>query len=86
MKLREADTFTQLIMSDDWHSANGEYDHKEDEKFFVIEYNHPAKKVTVYDFNGVISTYDWKGTKDSMTNRFRTWLHKTVNDSLMEGK
>lgn len=81
MKLMQADQITTFIMTDDWHSLNGQYDYEEAGKFFVVEYNHGAKQVTVHG-SGMPRVYNWKGTKDSLTQAFRAWLHKTINDQL----
>lgn len=83
MKLREADQITTFIMTDDWHSINGEYDYAENGVNFVIEYVHDFKKVVVHG-PGTPHTYNWKGTKDSMTQAFREWLHKTINEALTQ--
>lgn len=82
MKLREADAITQFIMTDDWHKLDGEYDHAENGQNFVIEYSHKMKTVTVYYGNDESAIYHWQGTKDSMTQAFRGWLHNFINSQV----
>lgn len=84
MKLREADTITTLIMTDDWHGLDGSYDHVENDQFFVIEYNHKMKTVWLY-WGDESAMWQWKGTKDSLTMAFREWLHKTINENVKVG-
>jgi hypothetical protein len=83
MKLMEADKITTLIMTDDWHSLSGEYDYEENGQYFVIEYNHKAKTVTVHTNNTAI-TRPWKGTTGRQTSPFRAWLQKTINAALVK--
>lgn len=75
----EAQSMTDLIMSDDWHELNGEYDHVENGKAFVISFNQKMKTVTIFYGNDESAIYHWQGTKDHMTRAFRDWLHKFVN-------
>ncbi len=86
MKLMQADKITTFIMTDDWHSLDGQYDYEENGQFFVVEYNHALKLVTVHGTGEKPQVYMWKGTKDAMTDRFRGWLHKTINENLKEKK
>lgn len=84
MKLIEADKITQFIMTDTWHELNGVYDYVENNQFFVIEYLHNCKTVFVYGPGNKVFTREWIGCKDSLTNQFREWLHKTINDNVVK--
>jgi hypothetical protein len=88
VKLIQADKITTFIMTDDWHKLDGEYDYVENGKTFVIEYNHALKLVTVHGTGTEKQpkVYMWRGTKDSMTQKFRGWLCDTINFTLKEGK
>lgn len=85
MKMMEAQKITDFIMTDDWHNISENYDHSENGIFFVIEFNHEARRVTVHG-PGMPKVYMWKGTKDHMTRSFRDWLHKIVNTEIEKAK
>jgi hypothetical protein len=86
MKLFEADKITTFIMTDDWHKLDGAYDHVEDKKSFVVEYNHALRLVTVHGTGKQPKVYMWRGTTDAMTQKFRGWLCDKINFTLKEGK